>query len=65
MAHYRIFLFKDGHIERALSVEAEDDGAAFNLASAATCGHPFEIWSGARMVVSVDAPIPDIAAGTG
>jgi hypothetical protein len=46
MAHYRIFLFKGGHIERALSVEADDDGAAFNLASAATGGEPFEIWEG-------------------
>jgi hypothetical protein len=65
MAHYRIFLFKGGHIERALSVEADDDGAAFNLASAATGGEPFEIWEGARMVVSVGAPLPDIAVGTG
>jgi hypothetical protein len=65
MAHYRIFLFKGGHIQRALSVEADDDGAAFDHASGATGGEPFEIWEGARMVVSLDAPVPDIAAGTG
>jgi hypothetical protein len=65
MAHYRIFLFKGGHIDRALSVEAEDDGAAFNHAAAAAGGEPFEVWDGARVVVSLDAPLPDIAAGAG
>jgi hypothetical protein len=63
MAQYRIFLFKGGHIQQALSVEAEDDGAAFDHASIATGGEAFEIWEGARMVVSVGAPLPDIAAG--
>jgi hypothetical protein len=65
MPNYRIFLFKDGHIERAMSVEAADDGAAFNHASAAAGGQPFVIWDKARVVVSVGAPLPDIATSTG
>ena len=64
MAEYRIYIFREGHIQRALSVEAEDDASAFNHASVATGGSQFEVWQGARMVVSLDAPLPDVAVGS-
>jgi hypothetical protein len=63
MPDYRIYIFSDGHIERAETVEAEDDAAAFTRASILTGGGSFEVWRGAQMVVSLDAPQPEIAAG--
>jgi hypothetical protein len=62
MAEYRIYTFQGGHIQKAESVELEDDSAAFNYASVATGGTAFEVWKGAQMIVSIDAPAPDMAA---
>ena len=60
VADYRIYSFADGHIAGAQSVEAEDDAAAFVHASTLTGGGAFEVWQGARMVVSFDSPMPDV-----
>jgi hypothetical protein len=59
---YRIYLFQGGHIDSAQTIDVEDDAAAFNHASGSNSGKPFEIWKGAQMVVSLDAPPPNIAA---
>ena len=63
MPEYRIYIFSDGHIERAETMEAEDDAAAFTRASILTGGGSFEVWRGTQMIVSLDAPQPDLPAG--
>jgi hypothetical protein len=65
LTEYRIYMFRNGHIERAESIDVEDDAAAFNHASISTGGEAFEVWRGAQMVVSVDAPVPNVSAVTG
>lgn len=63
MSEYRIYIFSDGHIARAETIEAEDDAAAFTRASILTGGGAFEVWRGAQMIVSLDAPPPNMAVG--
>ena len=63
MPDYRIYMFSNGHIVRAETIEAEDDAGAFTRASILTGGGSFEVWRGAQMVVSLDAPPPDVAVG--
>jgi hypothetical protein len=48
-------------MESAETIEAEDDGAAFNYASVLTGGSSFEIWKGDQMVISFGAPPPNLA----
>jgi hypothetical protein len=61
VAEYRIYMFCDGHLGRAETIEAEDDAGALNYASVFIGSRSFEIWKGDQMIVSFDAPAPDVA----
>lgn len=63
MSGYRVFIFKDGHIQRGETIKAEDDAAAFTQASVLSGGGSFEVWQGSRLVVNVNTPLPDLASG--
>ena len=65
MPEYRIYIFSGGHLERAETLEAEDDAAALNHASVLTGGGAFEIWKGDQMIVSHDAPPPNFSDQAG
>jgi hypothetical protein len=62
MPEYRIYLFTDGRIAKGETVEVADDALALNIAFGLSNGGGFEVWRGAQMIVSHDAPLPTLDA---
>ena len=54
MSHYRLFLYNhENHIVDHLSIEADDDLAAFAEAFAQLNYYDIELWQGARFVIRI------------
>ena len=59
MAHYRLYVL-DGadHIRGAFDLDCADDAEAVGIAEAHQDGVALELWSGARLVLRVEAGEP-------
>ena len=54
MSHYRLFLYNhENHIVDSLSIEADNDLAAFTEAFAQLNCYDIELWQGARFVIRI------------